>query len=165
MTEPKSRIDQIIDRALAAEEENERLAARCEELTRRLLGALDADPTTASQALSWVGRAEQAEKLLDELLRYIRQRSLDTSHFPPGWVARAMSQMKAVEILKRDQAALAERPPDDDYWQTLDRPNGGQDVWREARARIQAVARESRRRPLAPNLPRDADGTDRRRPI
>lgn len=111
-----TRLDDILDRALAAEDRAEKAEKRVVDLEARLRAALDADPTTAIQALSWVNRAEQGEVILRELLRYIDQRSVDTRGFPSGWVARARAQLKAVEILKRDQAQLAERPPEDDYW-------------------------------------------------
>lgn len=115
-----SRLDQILDRALEAEDRAERAEKRVADLEGRLRAALSADPTTASRALSWIGRAEQAEDLVAELLRYIDQRAIETGHFPPGWVTRAQSQMKAVAILRRDQAEMAEKPENaDEYWTTF----------------------------------------------
>ncbi len=105
----------LLERALASEEALDRALGRVADLESRMRGALNADPTTASRALSWVGRAEQAERLLEEVLRFVSQRSLNTTDFPPGWVTRAEAQVKAVGILKRDQEKFAERP-DDDYW-------------------------------------------------
>src|ERR1700746_4054536 len=79
---------------------------------------LGADPTSACNALSWVTRAEQAEKLLLELLPRIAQRSINTRDFPAGWVAKANAQMATVEIIRRDQVEMFERPPYDAYWTT-----------------------------------------------
>lgn len=115
-----SRADDLLNRALDAEDRVERAERRIEDLKSRLRGALDADPTTASRALAWIGRAEQAESLLAEVLRYVKQRSLDTRDFPPGWVSRAEAQMRAVEILRRDMADMAERPDNsEEYWTTF----------------------------------------------
>lgn len=118
-TKVPTRAEQLLDRAVEAEERVESLQRRVADLEARLRGALDADPTTASRALAWIGRAECAEKLLAELLRYIDQRSVDTREFPPGWVTRAAAQMKAVEILRRDMAEMAESPDNsEEYWTT-----------------------------------------------
>jgi hypothetical protein len=106
----------LLERALLAEERVEELEGRVRDLESRLRGALNADPTTASSALSWISRAENGERLLGALLRRIGQRSIDTREFPDGWVAQAEGQMRTVTILKRDQAAMAERPDAQDYW-------------------------------------------------
>jgi hypothetical protein len=115
-----SRLDQILDRALEAEDRAEKAEKRVRDLEGRLRAALSADPTTASRALSWIGRAEQAERLIEELMRFIDQRAIDTRDFPGGWVARAQAQMRAVDILRRDQAEMAEKPENaDEYWTTF----------------------------------------------
>jgi hypothetical protein len=109
----------LLERALLAEELVEGLRERIADLELRVRGAIGADPTTASRALSWVGRAELSENLLIELMRRIDQGSIDTGHFPAGWVARCRAQMKAVEVLRRDQAEMAEPPSNPDaYWTT-----------------------------------------------
>lgn len=120
----------LLERALTAEEGLERALARIADLELRMRGALNADPTTASRALSWVGRAELAEGLLGEAMRFVRQRSLNTQDFPPGWVARTEAQLASVVLLKRDQERFAERP-DDDYWTTYVDPKGRAGVVRD----------------------------------
>lgn len=122
----------LLERALEAQEENDKLRERVADLESRLKAALNADPSTASRALSWIGRAEQAETLVRQVLLFVKQRSLDTTHFPPGWVARAEAQIKTVEVLERDLRHLAERPPDDDYWTTFDDPKGRPGVVRDS---------------------------------
>lgn len=140
----------FLRRAIEAEEKLERAQERVVDLERRLRASLNADATTASQALSWVSRAEAAEKLLAELMHYINQRSIETGHFPPGWVASAQAQLKAVEILKRDLDKLAERPSEEDYWTMIDDPKAGRTVGRNLD------------RPVVPNFLRNADGSRRR---
>lgn len=103
---------------MEAEDRCDALRERVEDLEGRLVAALNADPSTATRALSWIGRAEQAERLLKEVKRYIDQRSLDRGKFPNGFVTRLEAQLKTVEILERDQANLAEKPVDNDYWTT-----------------------------------------------
>lgn len=124
------RARELLERALSAEDALELALKRVADLEMRVRGALNADPTTASRALSWVGRAEQAEALLEEVLRFVSQRSLNTMDFPSGWVTRAEAQIKAVGILKRDQEKFAERP-DDDYWTRYVDPKGRAGVVRD----------------------------------
>lgn len=108
----------LLERALAAEERVDGLLERIADLESRMRAALNADPTTASRALSWIGRAENAESLLAKLLLFIDQRAVDTSKFPGGWVSQAQAQMKAVAVMNRDLTPLAERPEDNAYWTT-----------------------------------------------
>ena len=109
---------QLLERALRAEEARDEAERRAADMEVRLRGALNADPSTATRALSWVGRAEAAEQLVSAVLRHVGQRSLEATALPPGWVSRATAQMKAVEVLQRDLQHLIERPPDTDYWTT-----------------------------------------------
>lgn len=104
----------LLQRALDAEDERDALLARIADLESRFKSALNADPTTASRALSWIGRAENAEALVREVLRYVEQRSVSATDLPGGWVARAEAQIKAVDILVRDMRELTERP--DETW-------------------------------------------------
>jgi hypothetical protein len=115
---------ELLERALAAEERADAAEARLADLEARLRSAINADPTTASRALSWIGRAEEAERLLRQLMLFIEQRSIDTREFPGGWVERTRSQLRAVDILNRDLHHLVERPEDDDYWATTVQPTG-----------------------------------------
>jgi hypothetical protein len=109
----------LIERAMLAEDRAEAAEARIADLEMRIKAALGADPTTAIKALSWIGRAEQAEDLLRLALRYVHQQSLSTNDFPPGWIAQAEAQIKSVDILKRDLGHLIERPDESDaYWTT-----------------------------------------------
>lgn len=103
---------------LAAQERADAAEARSADLESRLRAALNADPTTASRALSWVSRAECAERLVEQIVAYLDQRSLSSGDLPQGWEATARSQLKAVELLRRDQAKLAERPGGngEEYW-------------------------------------------------
>jgi len=106
----------LLERALDAEERLDKAKARIDDLESRLKAAMGADPSTATRALSWVGRAETSERLVAEVLRLVDQRSLPSTDLPAGWVARAEAQMRSVAILKRDQAKLGEKPPDEEYW-------------------------------------------------
>lgn len=110
----------LLERALEAEERADALQQRADDLASRLRAAINAEPTTATRALSWVQRAEQAEGLVGDIVRLLDQRSLSGTDLPPGWEARARSQLKAVELLRRDQAEMAERPKGeaDAYWTT-----------------------------------------------
>lgn len=123
---------ELLERWHEALDEQEALRARIKDLEERMVAALNADPSTATQALAWIGRAESAESLLKELKRYIDQRSVDRGQFPNGFVTRLEAQLKSVEILTRDQARLAERPVDDDYWTTDVDPKGRRFVVRDS---------------------------------
>ena len=108
-----------LDRALEADARAESLAARVADLEQRLRAAINAEPTTASRALSWVGRAESAESLVRQILRFVDQRSLSGHELPDGWVAMARAQMKAVAVMDRDLHALVERPGDGEFWSQI----------------------------------------------
>jgi hypothetical protein len=110
----------LLERALAAEERADALVERVSLLERRLRAALNAEPTSATRALSWVGRAENAEALLRELDRFIGQRAIDVTEFPAGWVARVTAQLKLLELLRRDDEKVFERPPDEEWWERYD---------------------------------------------
>jgi hypothetical protein len=110
----------LLERALAAEERADALVERVSLLERRLRAALNAEPTSATRALSWVGRAENAEALLRELDRFIGQRAIDVTEFPAGWVARVTAQLKLLELLRRDDEKAFERPPDEEWWERYD---------------------------------------------
>lgn len=116
----------LLERALAAEEARDEAARKLAVLEGRLRAALNADPTTASRALSWIGRAEAAETLVKQVLRYVDQRSLASSALPPGWVARAEAQMRALKILQRDMPDLDKPSQDpDEIWATyVERESG-----------------------------------------
>lgn len=106
----------ILDRAIAAEEGLESCRERCLGLEAKLKAILNNEPESASRALSWIGRAQNSEKLLAEMLEWIED-------FPgiigqPGVVTRARAQLHTVEILKRDQAILGERPSQEEWWQS-----------------------------------------------
>lgn len=107
-----------LERALLAEEEADRLRERIADLEDRLRGVLNNDPETASRALSWMQRCENAESLLLELLGYLDTNPSVTDLLPTGYASRVTAQLKTVAILKRDQQALGERPPEDEWWQS-----------------------------------------------
>lgn len=107
----------LLDRALAAEDRADQLEERVKDLETRLKGALNADPTTAIRALSWMYRAENGERLIQEIVRDHKLNSID---LPAGWLARAEAQLAALAILKRDQEAIAERPGDNESWETME---------------------------------------------
>lgn len=108
----------MLERALAAEDDRDEALRKVADLERRLRVSLNADPTTATRALSWIGRATEGEELLSEVLLYVRQRSLSATELPPGWVARAEAQIAAVKIMTRDLTPLVERPTDE-TWTTF----------------------------------------------
>lgn len=105
----------LLDRALAAEERAEELEAQVGRLKALVGGALDMDPTSAVQALNWVGRAQAAEQLLRSALRWHDQ---DPFELPPSWWAQAEATVKAADLSKQDEPENAERPADDAYWTT-----------------------------------------------
>lgn len=117
----------LLDKALAAEEEAEALRERVADLEGRLRGVLNNDPETATRALAWMTRAENAERLLLELVGWIDANPSVVGLLPTGYSARLMAQLKLVSILKRDQEALAERSPEDEWWEAWknDRRFGG----------------------------------------
>lgn len=120
-----------IRRALDAEDARDEALKRINDLEHRLKAAINADPTTASRALSWIGRAERSEALVAEVLRYVRQRSISQTDLPGGWVARAQAQMKSVEILNRDLAPLAEKP-EESWEQYTERESGRRGIIRHS---------------------------------
>lgn len=108
----------LLDRALAAEEEVERLREREQDLLQRLRGMLGSEPTTAIRAMSWMTRAEEGERLIGEImLEVVRGQGIGATDLPPGWVARAEAQLAALVILKRDQAELMEAPDAEEDWE------------------------------------------------
>lgn len=110
----------LLDRALAAEDRADQLEGRVKDLETRLKGVLNSDPTTAIRALSWMHRAENGESLIREMLQLSKlSEGIQQTDFPPGWLARAEAQLAALAILKRDQAAIAERPGDEESWETM----------------------------------------------
>lgn len=107
----------LLDRALAAEQRAEELESQVERLKALIGGAIDMDPTTAIQALNWVGRAETAEKLLANALSWYAAHE----NLPPSWWAQAEATVRAAELSKRDAPENVERPADDTYFtQELD---------------------------------------------
>lgn len=122
--------ESILERALKAEEALEAAEERIADLTSRLQGVLNNEPESASRALSWVGRAQNAEKLLLEIV----QAKLE---MPPPLAARVRAQLQSVVILRRDQAALGEKPPDEAWWQGWTASDGHRLIRTEARERRQ----------------------------
>lgn len=107
----------LLDRALEAEDARDVALARVADLESRLRGVLNNDPETASRALAWVSRAENAERLLLELRAWLDENPSVTDLLPTGYASRLTAQLKSVQILKRDQEQLGERPPDDEWWE------------------------------------------------
>lgn len=108
----------LLERALAAEEERDEARGRISDLEQRLIAVLGSDPTSASRALSWMSRAENSETLLRELAVWLENNKSVGDLLPSGFATRLRTQLKTVEILKRDQAALAEKPPEGEWWGT-----------------------------------------------
>lgn len=136
----------FLNRALEAEDKVTALQERVHDLEGRLKAAMNFDPTTAVQALSWIGRAEQAEGLLRELKRYTDQRSIDRGQFPNGLLARIEAQLKSVDVLRRDMAELAERPDDSEaYWATADDAKGRRGVVKPHREGLDLQRRRPKR--------------------
>lgn len=129
--DPSSRMRFLLERANAAEDRADELQRETDMLKSNIKAALNMDPTSATAALAWIGRAERAEELLREVLRLVTQRSLRSVDLPPGWVARAEAQLQAVEILRRDQEELMERPEGGDYWSTAVNSQGRRTVMRD----------------------------------
>lgn len=106
----------LLDRALAAEEVADELRERVGDLEHRLKGVLNNDPETATRAFAWLQRCENAERLLLELRAWLRQNPSVGELLPTGYADRVKAQLKIVEILRRDQASLGERLPEDEWW-------------------------------------------------
>lgn len=112
----------LLERALSAEEQLESERKNRELLERRLRALLRGDdPDSAERAGSWVGRAENAEQLLAELMSDLHENPSLRDLLPTGWVQRVEAQLHSLQILQRDAVALAERPGD--QWWT----NGGEE--------------------------------------
>jgi hypothetical protein len=101
---------ELLNRALDAEDRADELERRNADLELRIKAALNADPTTAVRALSWIGRAEEGEAMLCEILHYVNGGELRGTALPPGWVARAEAQIAAVRLMRRDLMELTEKP-------------------------------------------------------
>jgi hypothetical protein len=109
-----------LERALAAEDEVDALKERVKDLEARLKGVLGSDPTTAVRALSWIHRAENGEKLIRDLVHDVNVgQGIRSTDLPPGWLASAEAQLAALQILKRDQEQMAERPSEDESWEQM----------------------------------------------
>lgn len=108
----------LLERALLAEEAADKLRERISDLEDRLRGVLNNDPETASRALAWMQRAENAERLLLELRGWLDQNPSVADLLPTGYASRMTAQLKTIAILKRDQQALGERPAEDEWWQS-----------------------------------------------
>lgn len=119
----------LLQRALDAEDERDELQRRLTDMEGRFKAALNADPTTASRALSWIGRAERSEDLIRQVLGYVKQRSLSSTDLPNGWVARAEAQIAAVRILERDMRELTEKP-DETWADYTERESGRRSIFR-----------------------------------
>lgn len=104
--------DLLVDRTVELAEAREKNA----ELITRLRGVLGSDPTEATRAMTWVTRAQEAEKLLLELTEWIRNNPSIEGLLPWGFPHKLRAQLKTIEILHRDQESLGERPGDDEWW-------------------------------------------------
>lgn len=120
----------LLQRALDAEDERDELRVRVADLEGRLKSALNADPTTATRALSWISRAETGEGLISEVLRYVAQRSLSSTDLPAGWVARAEAQVASVRVMTRDLRELTEQP-DEKWADYVERSSGRRSILRD----------------------------------
>lgn len=107
-----------LDRALDAEDRLESAQERIADLESRLRGVLGAEPESAVRALAWMSRAENAERLLLELAKYLAENPSLIELLPSGFDVRLRTQLNAVEIQRRDQQTMGERPPDDEWWQS-----------------------------------------------
>lgn len=107
-------MDRWLQRALEAEEQLESCRKRAEELEARLRSALNAEPTSATRALSWITRAQNGEKLLIEIMRD----PTVAVALPQSLHTRIEAQLHTVEILRRDQEKLGESPPSEEWWET-----------------------------------------------
>lgn len=116
-----SKLD-LLNRALDAEDRADDLERRCADLELRIKSALNADPTTATRALSWISRAEEGESMLMEIVNMVGAHELKGTDLPPGWVSRAQAQLAAVAIMRRDLTPLTEKPSESwsDYVQSHD---------------------------------------------
>lgn len=108
----------LLERVAEAEEERDAARARTLDLEARLRAVLNSNPETATRALAWMTRAENAERLLLELRGWLDANPSVGELLPTGYVSRLMAQLKSVAILHRDQEALAERPPEDEWWES-----------------------------------------------
>lgn len=115
----------LLDRAIAAELQ---LKSRSEELeaVQETLKALLVGDISETAAGSWVARAEHAERLLGELVRWIGDNPSVETLLPIGYASRVRAQLHTLEILHRDQEALGEKPPPGSVLQFI-APLQGQD--------------------------------------
>lgn len=126
--------DAQLAHAVALETQLEFYRKRAEDLEKRIKAVLNSEPESASRALSWIGRAEQSEKLLIEI-------ALDpkiAATLPPSLLTRIKAQLHTVVILRRDQEAMGERPSEEEWWQS----------WREAEGRVTRTSAEKGDGPL-----------------
>lgn len=105
-------MDRWLHRALEAEEQLESARERIDDLEGKLKSAFNAEPTSASRALSWIGRAQNAERLLVQIVRDYGAELL------PSLRTQIEAQLHTVEILRRDQEALGESPPSEEWWES-----------------------------------------------
>jgi hypothetical protein len=80
---------------------------------------LSAEPTTASRALSWISRAEQAEYLVKWILEDAPKQPLE---LPAGWLSIATSLVYSVEILREDQKKYEGPEETWEHYEALEKP-------------------------------------------
>ena len=103
----------LIERVLVAEEQLEASRERAADLEKRLRAVLNSEPESASRALSWISRAENAEKLLEAIVSTPAGRAV----LAPSTLTRIEAQLHTIVILKRDQEAMGERPSEEEWWE------------------------------------------------
>lgn len=119
-----SQAERLLQRALDAEEQLQSLQERTTSLELRLRAVLNNDPASATRALAWMGRAQNSEHLLNLLLKWIAENPSVEELLPRGFVERVRAQLHSVEVLKRDQEAFGEKPPDEEWWTRFDKEPG-----------------------------------------
>lgn len=65
----------------------------------------------------WMGRVKNAESLLIELEKWLRENPSVRDLLPVGFHTRMRAQLGSVEIMRRDQVSMGESPPDDEWWE------------------------------------------------
>src|SRR6267378_8317594 len=113
-----SQAERLLQRALDAEDQLRSAQERIDSLESRLRAVFSSDPTSATRALAWMGRAQNSEHLLNLLMKWVTENPSVEDLLPRGFVERVRAQLHSVEVLKRDQEAFGEKPPDDEWWQS-----------------------------------------------
>jgi hypothetical protein len=129
-----ARAEALLARALAAEEEVERLGGEMEKFRRVLGNVMEGDPHTAVQALAYIKRCETAEELVRDALQIME--TWDTAESRERrsvWRTRAHAAVSAMQVADRD--AEGTLPDESEFWQSAAVPSIRQSLGQISRDR------------------------------